>query len=291
MAVNNARTIRATNPGLTLTLVTNMPPTWDFLAAEFDRVVHEDAPDEANRLAKIGCPSTTTAERVLYLDADAEVLGDLTPAFAMLDDFDVLLRPFEMPSKFPHRLGPGLDGQLFPQFMGGILFFRRSPAALDLFRRWGSRYASAGLARDQPALARAVHDTPGLRLLPMNAVWGAFATPGNGYPDGRVAPRIHHYADVSNDPEVLARCIGVLEDIVGRLPAADAPQVAGTVRRLRRLASPLYRSRITNRAARAWWRARDRRAGLDGVDTRKKQPRTAGAALGDPQAPLWDDAA
>ena len=290
MAINNARSIRVTNPGLAVTLVTNAPQHWTFLAEDFDRVIHRDEPDEVNRLAKIRCHAFTTAQRVLYIDADAEVLGDLTPAFRLLDDYDVLLRPFDLPSKFPHQLGPDLDGQLFPQFMGGIWFFRRTAATIGFLERWEQRYLTAGLARDQPALARAVHDAVDVRFLPMNGVWGSFsrAAASRTRPD----PRIYHYADVSNDEAVLARCLGIVAELEGRIEPTDTAwreDVAVTARRLTRLASPWYRSPITNQIARRFWRWRDRSAGGSGIDTRKKQPRVLGSSLDSARGPLWSD--
>ena len=285
MAVNNARTIRATNPGLAITLVTNAPDDWDVLHEEFDRVVFRKEPDEANRLAKIRCHEVATAERVLYLDADAEVLGDLTPAFQLLDTFDLLIRPFDLPSKFPHLLGPGLDGQLLPQFWGGMAFFHRQRARL-LFEQWERRFRSSGLHRDQPALARAIYDSSEVRLLPMNSVWGSFRRAGSG--SDRPAPRIFHYADVSNDAQALAHCREVLADLGARIPSSDV-DVTDTRRRFDRLASPLYRSRLTNRGARAWWRWSDRRQGRSGIDTRKKQPHVSGRPLSREEGPLWTE--
>jgi len=293
MAINNARSIRRTNPGLTVTLVTNLPRTWTALEEDFDRVVFTDDPTEQNRLAKIRCPDVSRADRVLYLDADSEVHGDLSPAFDLLEHYDVLLRPFELPSKFGFELVPGLDARHYTMFMGCVLFFRRSEAALELFRRWEDRFTRSGLRRDQPALARAVLDTPSARILPLNAVWGALGHLGTGPSNwpGRIPPRIYHYADVSNDADVLSRCREALDDLVPRLPGgADLlPDVAATKRRFDRLASPWYRNRATNRLARRWWRYQDRRRDGAGDDTRKKRPEAAGNVLGFENERLWTD--
>jgi hypothetical protein len=290
MAVNNARSIRRTNPGLPVALITNAPPTWSFLGDEFDRVVHLDEPDERNRSAKLGAWDHATADRVLYLDADAEVTGDLAPAFALLDRFDLLLRPFELPAKVRHRLTSDVRGELFPQFMGGILFFRRTPATQRFFHRWADRYERSGVSRDQPALARAVLDTDDVRILPMNAVWGAM-TKQYASGTGRVPSRLVHYGDVEHDGAVLTRCREALDDILAALPTADLtrPEVLGTRLRYARLSSPLYRSPLLRPIARRWWAWRDRTAARGFADPRHKQVRITGQPLGDDDPLLWED--
>lgn len=293
MAVNAARSIRRTNPSLAITLVTNAPAEWTALEQEFDRVVFREEDATLNRYAKIRSHHTTTADRVLYLDADSEILGDLTPAFDLLAEFDVLLRPFDLPGKFAFDLLPGIDGRLFPQFWGGGIFYRRSPAAIALLERWEDRYSASGLARDQPALARAVLDTQGVRILPMNAVWGAFSGDAARPPDWpkRPSPVIYHYADVSNDPAVLARCAAVLDDLLRRLPpsASDAEEVRATVRRFARLRSRRYQNRATRRLTLRWWLLRDRMGGLDARTARKKRPQGSGRSLTNEHQVIWDD--
>jgi len=125
----------------------------------------------------------------------------------------------------------------------------------------------------------------------MNAVWGIFSAGLARYPARRPAPRIYHYADVSNDPEVLRGCSAALEDLISRLPgdALGDPGIATTRRRFRRLSSFAYRNRLTNRAARWSWRRWDSLHGEGSEDVRKKQPQVEGrASWGDGQ-PLWDD--
>ncbi len=293
MAINNARSIRRTNPGLTIRLIANAPESWrQTLEREVDVLDLRDEPDSANRSVKVDILAATRADRVLYLDADAEVHGDLGPGFVMLDHYDLLLRAFDLPSKFPHHLGPMLDGQLYPQYWSGMLFFRRSEPVAGLFQRWQQRYESAGLARDQPALARAVHDSTDLRILPMNAVWGIFSADVPRYPAARPQPRIYHYADVSNDATVLAACTRVLEELRASVPERSewSEQLAGTARRFRRMRTVWYRSRLTNRAARRAWMIIDRLAGRPVMDVRKKRPQLAGRPLsGDGDGVLWPD--
>lgn len=293
MAVNNARSIRRTSPGVSVTLVSNAPREWaEHLRGEFDRVELRDERSEDNRRAKLDVFATARSDRVLYLDADAEVRGDLSPAFRMLDDYDLLIRPFDLPSKFAHHIGDGLDGQLYPQYWGGMFLFRRTEEVRRFFDRWQERFRTGGIARDQPALARAIHDSPDLRVLPMNALWGIFSADLPRYPKDRPEPRIYHYADVSNDAELLEACAEVAEELRSMLP--DDPhwrsEVDDTVRRLRRMRTAWYRNRLSNRAARRVWRAVDGALGRTAADVRKKRPSVAGNSLERfRDRPLWTD--
>ena len=293
MAVNNARSIRRMSPGVSLTLVSNAPPEWtEVLGQDFDRVDLREEPTEANRRAKLDVFEASRADRVLYLDADAEVRGDLAPAFRMLDDYDLLIRPFDLPSKFAHRIGCDLDGQLYPQYWGGMFFFRRTEEVRRFFDRWQERFRTGGISRDQPALARAIHDSSGLRVLPMNALWGIFSADLARYPKDRPTPRIYHYADVSNDAALLDACTAIAEELRSTLP--DHPgwrsEVDDTVRRMRRMRTIWYRNPLSNRAARRVWWTIDGALGRTVTDVRKKRPSVAGEPLERSRdRPLWTD--
>ena len=101
VATNCARSIRRTNPGMPIRLVTNAPKAWaEPLRRKFDLLEFRDELEANNRAAKLAAFNWSSTERVLYLDADAEVCGDLLPAFRMLDAATVLLRPFDLPSRF-----------------------------------------------------------------------------------------------------------------------------------------------------------------------------------------------
>lgn len=293
MAINNARSIRRTNPGLQVVLVTNQPRGLTVLEQEFDRVVFDEQPTDQNRLAKIRCHTVAQADHVFYLDADSEVLGDLSPAFDLLHHYDVLLRPFELPSKFSFELLPGLDARHFTLFMGCTIFFRRSAAAVALFERWEDRFVHSGLKRDQPSLARAVLDTTETRILPLNAMWGSLGHHGCGPPawPGRLPAVVYHYADVVNDADVLRRCTSVLEDVLRVSPPELhlASDVVATVQRFRRLNSRWYRNPVTTRVVQRWWRAQDARAASGHAETRKKASAAAGRVLGRENPRLWED--
>ncbi len=131
--------LRRTNPTARVCLITdrpNSPPFWD-------DVVQFPTPTFSfrDKLAMRFCPY----ERFLYLDTDTHVVADLSEIFQLLDRFDFA----------GHQLFEGHDCPLpgipdaFPEFNGGVLAFKRSPAVTDFFERWLVSYdAFRALNRD-----------------------------------------------------------------------------------------------------------------------------------------------
>jgi hypothetical protein len=78
-------------------------------------------------------------ERTLLLDTDTRILDGLEEVFTLLDRFDVAMvpAPFIRPPKFRQDGAP----EVFPQFNGGFLAYRRSPAVTAFFEHWAALYA------------------------------------------------------------------------------------------------------------------------------------------------------
>ncbi len=125
-----AATLRRTNPGVPVCLVTDLPSGpafWDELV-----IVENPAFGFRDKILMGLCPF----ERFLYLDTDTSVIGDISDVLDLLNRFDFA----------GHQLFEGHDCPLpgipdaFPEFNGGVLGFRRSPALGDFFARWLARY-------------------------------------------------------------------------------------------------------------------------------------------------------
>ncbi len=251
MALNCARSIRTSNPGLATTLITNIAIDPASVADRFDRVIVREEPSDANRLVKTSVLDHTTAAQVLYVDADSEVVGDLDPAFLLLERFDVVLKAHPGPVNKPFTLAPGIPGETFAHLAGGMLVLRDGEQARAFLAHWQRRMRESGLSRDQPALARTVYDLADLRLAVVNAVWCAdewetahLFTPGKHEP-----PRIRHYARPHLDLAVAARLRATLDALLPTLPLvvlAD-PDVARVREKYRRIAHPLFANRLTRR--------------------------------------------
>jgi len=297
MALNCARSIRVSNPGLATTLVTNMPIDPAAVADRFDRIIVRDEPADRNRLVKTSILDHTTAPKVLYVDADSEVVGDLEPAFRLLDRFDVVLRMIAIPVNKPFELAPGIPGGVFPHLHGGMFLLRDDTPARDFLAAWQRRMLESGLSRDQPALARTVYDLPELRLIVLNAIWSAdeFEAETLFDPAKHEPPRIRHYARPHTDLAVARRLRDTLEGLVPSLSssiwsAADlATEVERVREKYRRVTHPLFARPSTRRvyvvAAHRWGRLRGRIA----VDVTDRGAIAQGRAYTRDAGQLWED--
>ena len=267
MALNCGRSIRASNPDLATTLITNVPIDAASVADRFDRVVIRDEPADRNRLVKTSVLDHTTGERVLYVDADSEVVGDLDPAFRLLERFDVVLRMQAVPVNKPFALADGIPGGVFPHLHGGVFLLRDGDEARAFLAHWQRRMIESGLSRDQPALARTVYDLPELRSITVNAIWSADEwEAANLFNEKREPPRILHYAKPHHDLAAASRLRETLEALLPVLPDAvrDDPDVARVREKYRRITHPLFATPLTRRvylaAAHRWGRLRGRPA-------------------------------
>jgi hypothetical protein len=134
-----AAQLRRSNPQVPVCLVTDQPHGdvfWDELV-----LVSNPAFGFRDKILMGLCPF----ERFLYLDTDTCVIDDISGVLELLRRFDFA----------GHQLFEGHDCPLpgipdaFPEFNGGVLGFRRSPALGDFFARWLARYdAYYALNRD-----------------------------------------------------------------------------------------------------------------------------------------------
>lgn len=174
------KSFRKYMPGVPIALASPTP-----LGIEDVFIKWEDK-DIGGRLAKLGaCRSTPKKwQYVLYMDADTELVGDISPLYKMLADGWELLLSKDMAKyhvveqmKRPDNhaefqltkdiLG---TGQLM-QYNGGVVGFRRCKRVHKFFDLWiheWRRYSK----RDQGALLRALYHQP-LRMMVLPNLWNA----------------------------------------------------------------------------------------------------------------------
>ena len=250
MALNCARSIRETNPDLLTTLITNLPVTDHMIGDRFDRVIRRDEGTERNRFVKTAVLDYTVARKVVYLDADSEVLGDLTPAFRMLDRFDVLLKLHSEPSTLRFELAREISSQLFPHMSGAAAFFKDDRPARQFLALWQQRMVESGLDRDQPALARTVFDVAGQGILALNATWSASAWERENLVTPKHEPvRILHYGHPHLDPAVARNLDQEFHRVVAVMPEElrATAEVHRVRKKLRLVKHPLFRWRLSRR--------------------------------------------
>lgn len=290
MAINCGRSIRASNPGLFTTLVTNLAVDAQALGDAFDRVIVRDEPADLNRLVKTSILDHTVAEKILYVDADSEVVGDMTPFFRLLDRFDVVLRLQAVPVNKAFELAEGIPGGAFPHYHGGAFLLRDGAAARAFLAHWQQRMLESSLNRDQPALARTVYDLPDLRLLVVNAVLCADDFEARVlFKPKHEAPRIVHYGEPHRRPATVRRLLDISKGLATALiePGAQAAELERARMKFRRMDHPLFRVRWTRSI---YLRTVLRSAGEDVADDPRRRAQSVRGRPYDRDAGrLWDD--
>jgi hypothetical protein len=125
----------------------------------FHKVITLTNPNRRNKLDAI---LNSPYEKTLYLDNDTELKKPiLKEAFRLLDRFDVALT--HAPLK---RVCTQIEHipNSFPEFNGGVIFFKKSPEVQALMQRWNDDYHARNIQtryghRDQPYLRRALWES------------------------------------------------------------------------------------------------------------------------------------
>jgi hypothetical protein len=153
-AVRAAQTVQTHSPGLGIHLYTDAQNYDDFKFADspfpFTSVGRIDDP---HRRSKVDYISLAPFDRTLYLDTDTALNADISDMFRVLEQFDIALchshRRNTVDSLAPWRIE---IPQAFPQFNGGVILYRKTPAVVRFLEDWGRLYKEAGHRRDQPTL-------------------------------------------------------------------------------------------------------------------------------------------
>jgi hypothetical protein len=151
-AIASAETLRRAMPGAAIAVMSDVAPS---AGHAFDQVIRIDDVRHGpiDKLRAIDAPF----DRVVYLDTDTIVGGDLSALFDVLERFDVAALP-EIKRGWDYRL-PEVPAA-FAELNTGVIAFRRTPQVSSLFADWRRLYdelhAGAGLTSDQPAFRLAL---------------------------------------------------------------------------------------------------------------------------------------
>jgi hypothetical protein len=150
----SAASVRKTNPGLPIYLLTDTAPANQEL---WDKVIFITAtmPGSAMKLHMDQAPW----ERCLFLDTDTLIVGSLEPAFALLDRFELAAMQH---SGGHHYKIAGLPDS-FPEFNSGVIAWRRNDRVGAFFARWRELYTQMmepnGRTWDQKSLRVALYES------------------------------------------------------------------------------------------------------------------------------------
>jgi len=220
-ALRTIESIHRHMPGLPVCLCS------DHTLGPEDVFVRQPDSDIGGRIAKLKVDDLAPAEwrYVLYLDADTEVVGDISFLFQVLQDgwelvickdmakYDsvkMMLRPDNRDEAEATWRELGTDQAM--QYNGGMMAYRRNEQTAEFFRLWQAEWQRWG-KRDQGALLRALHAQP-LRLFVLCNQWNASMR--YPLPAGDIAIR-HHNTEAR-------RWSGLIR---GRLDSDEAWRLAG----------------------------------------------------------------
>ncbi|MEX0653193.1 MAG: sulfotransferase [Phycisphaeraceae bacterium] len=188
-AVNAARSIRETNPGLGVHLFTDSRAVD---GSVFDGVTRIE---DGHRRSKVDYLSESPFERTLYLDTDVRVVADIGEMFDLLDRFDIALahaHSRENPNTtrtWRHEIPAA-----FPQLNGGVILYKKAPAVAKLLDDWRTAYHTAGFKKDQVTLRELVWLSD-LRLAVLPPEYNVrFEKYLKIWDETEASPRILHYA-------------------------------------------------------------------------------------------------
>ncbi len=167
-ALRSATTLRALHPQHAIWLVTDHPPSDP---GPFTAIHRPAGPVEHGPIDKL-LAFEIPAERIVFLDTDTHVLGDLRPIFELLDRFD-----FALVQDVNRGWNYTLDGlaPAFTEFNTGVVAFRKSAAMATFFADWRANFVrlrptleaqGQPSAADQPAFRYTLYRSA-LRVAPL----------------------------------------------------------------------------------------------------------------------------
>lgn len=254
MAINAARTVRTSGTVAHIKLITNLPITHIERAdaAVFDEIEAVDCETDVNRWIKTSIIHRAQGERNAFLDCDVEVLAPLNPVLSLLDNFDVAARnlPFETSARFSLESGRSIPDLSISEVNTGVVFFKKSSGAIELFDRWHRNFLDGGHSRDQPAFLKALLDARTTRFLALPPMWNATPFGIVDLAQMKRTPdkiRILHYRDPTFWPSVAPRLAAAHEEAVFTLaqPSSSfAAQRTAYDEVARRYRSPIFQTAV-----------------------------------------------
>lgn len=125
-------------------------------------------PEQNSRMAKVTLPKLVDYDKVLYLDSDTRIRGNIEVGFKILDDWDLAIAPSKNQGSelFAHIKSSNEKeetlreiGNFWPiQLQAGVMFFHRQRCT-SLFEEWQRQWLR-WKDQDQAALLRALAIEP-----------------------------------------------------------------------------------------------------------------------------------
>ena len=143
--IASARSMQRWAPDLPIAVVTDVDADEENLFSRVVRVRALSPGRYGSRVYKTDLPRFTDADQSLFLDSDTRVVSDPGEIWSALESADMAM------ARHLGRVG-------YSGYNSGVMAWRRSDAAAELFREWHSAWCLRPL-EDQPALAEALNRT------------------------------------------------------------------------------------------------------------------------------------
>jgi lipopolysaccharide biosynthesis glycosyltransferase len=159
LAVQSAKSLRATNPGVQVDLFTN-----DLAAPELELFDKVHLVPHVHARAKLDCLPLSRFDQTLFLDADTLVINPLGDLWDIANVFDLAMAHDVRRTSNGTRQGFAVKTPYaFPQLNSGVILYRNTAATHEFFREWAGLYHASNAARDQIILKDLLWNT-GLRV-------------------------------------------------------------------------------------------------------------------------------
>jgi len=109
--------------------------------------------ENPHRRSKVDSLMYTPFERTLYLDSDTRICGDIRDVFEVLERFDMAICHAHTRNTAKNQQPWRVNlPYAFPQFNGGVIAYRKTPAVLEFLEAWKRAYHSQPFEKDQVTL-------------------------------------------------------------------------------------------------------------------------------------------
>ena len=152
-AERSAKTFKKFNPGKLTALFTDeyiQNETFDYIQQIREDLVRP----------KIDMLKASPFERTIYLDNDTLVLGDLSPAYQILDKFEMAGCQVQLWQRARHNKKYRINVPiLFPEINCGVLVYRKCEKTQNFFTQWSKEFHASGLRVDQTTFREILWET------------------------------------------------------------------------------------------------------------------------------------
>lgn len=153
LAEQAAASVKRTCPGLAVDLFTDA----DRDLPVFDRVHRLEDPWFRSKIDGL---LRSRFARTLYMDADMVAVADFRDVFLLLERFDIALaHDWLRNAPLHHTFWRKPLPPAFPQFNGGLMALRRTPATTAFLEAWKAAVQATDTGRDQIALRELLWDS------------------------------------------------------------------------------------------------------------------------------------